>query len=193
MLLANLYTALGEKGRPLTSRDDVKKFDFPILLITADKSPKKYEFFYNEMRKCRNDLPPSIVIPNAGHPRTWTIQRPSIEPSWTLFLSTKDRQFTSLLHHMSLLLCRFLGRLHDAAIHAHRRQASEKRQGTKSRLVGSGGCRGLYGDLAAAGVAGMVHWGNRIGWQRRAAGRWRTAGRAERASRRCPAVAVSQG
>ena len=40
---------------------------------------------------------------------------------------------------MSLDLCRFLGRLHDAAIHARRRQASEKRQGTKSRLVGSGG------------------------------------------------------
>ena len=60
------------------------------------------------------------------------------------------------------MLCRFLGRLHDAAIQAHRRQASEKRQGTKSRLVGSGGCRGLYGDLAAAGVAEMVHWGNRI-------------------------------
>src|SRR2546421_11352439 len=34
--------------------------------------------------------------------------------------------------------------------------------------------------------------GNRIGWQRRAAGHWRTAGRAERASRRWPAVVVSQ-
>ena len=90
-------------------------------------------------------------------------------------------------------LCRFLGRLHDVAIHVRRRQASEKRQGTKSRLVGSGGCSRLYGDLAAAGVAGMVQWGNRVGWQRRAAGRWRTAGRAERASRRWPAVVVSQG
>lgn len=68
MLLTNIYTALAEKGRPLTTHDDVRKLDFPILLITADKSPKKYEFFYNEMRKCRNDLPPSIVIPNAGHP-----------------------------------------------------------------------------------------------------------------------------
>jgi len=29
-----------------------------------------------------------------------------------------------------------LGRLHDQAIHAHQRQASEKRQGTKSREVG---------------------------------------------------------
>src|SRR5436190_18171036 len=34
--------------------------------------------------------------------------------------------------------------------------------------------------------------GSRIGWQRRAAGHWRTAGRAERASRRWPAVVVSQ-
>ena len=42
-------------------------------------------------------------------------------------------------------MCRFLGRLHDAAIHARRRQASEKRQGTKSRLVGSGGAAGSMG------------------------------------------------
>jgi hypothetical protein len=40
---------------------------------------------------------------------------------------------------------RFLGRLHDAAIHARRRQAFEKRQGTKSRLVGSGGAAGSMG------------------------------------------------
>jgi hypothetical protein len=60
-------------------------------------------------------------------------------------------------------LCRFLGRLHDVAIHVRRRQASEKRQGTKSRLAGSGGCSRLYGDLAAAGVAAMVHWGTGLG------------------------------
>src|SRR3979490_2143117 len=39
---------------------------------------------------------------------------------------------------------------HDEAIHALRRPASEKRQGTKSREVGHRRCRGLYGDLAAA-------------------------------------------
>ena len=38
---------------------------------------------------------------------------------------------------------------HDAN-HALRRPASEKRQGTKSRWVGHGGCSGRYGDLAAA-------------------------------------------
>jgi hypothetical protein len=38
---------------------------------------------------------------------------------------------------------------HDEAIHALRRPASEKRQGTKSREVGHRWCRGRYGDLAA--------------------------------------------
>jgi hypothetical protein len=35
-------------------------------------------------------------------------------------------------------------------IHTRRRPASEKRQGTKSRLEGRGGGGSLYGDLAAA-------------------------------------------
>jgi hypothetical protein len=38
---------------------------------------------------------------------------------------------------------------HDAN-HALRRPASEKRQGTKSRWVGHGGCSKRYGELAAA-------------------------------------------
>ena len=38
---------------------------------------------------------------------------------------------------------------HDEAIHALRRPASEKRQGTKSRSVTGRGCRGRYGDFAA--------------------------------------------
>ena len=51
-------------------------------------------------------------------------------------------------------LCRFLGRLHDTALHAHRRQASEKRQGTKSRLVGSGGAAGSMGIWLQEGSLG---------------------------------------
>src|SRR5262245_26884974 len=45
------------------------------------------------------------------------------------------------------LLCRFLGRLHDESLHTRRREASEKRQGTKSRLVGRRRCSGLYNGL----------------------------------------------
>jgi pimeloyl-ACP methyl ester carboxylesterase len=62
----NIYSALGDKGRPISTCADVKKFDFPVLLMTGDKSPKKFEFFYNEMRKCR-EFPRKVVIPNAGH------------------------------------------------------------------------------------------------------------------------------
>jgi pimeloyl-ACP methyl ester carboxylesterase len=66
MFLANIYSALGDKDRPISTCADVKKFDFPVLLMTGDRSPKKFEFFYNEMRKCR-EFPATVVIPNAGH------------------------------------------------------------------------------------------------------------------------------
>jgi len=66
MFLANIHSALGDKDRPISTCADVKKFDFPVLLMTADKSPKKFEIMYNEMRKCR-ELPATVVIPNAGH------------------------------------------------------------------------------------------------------------------------------
>ena len=45
------------------------------------------------------------------------------------------------------ILCRFLGRPHDDPIHARRREASEKCQGTKSRLVGRLQRGGLYDGL----------------------------------------------
>src|SRR6202022_2741447 len=62
------------------------------------------------------------------------------------------------------VLCRFLGRRHDEVIHALRRPASEKRQGTKSREVGGGGAAGAMGIWPrgeawggwGAGVAAIV-------------------------------------
>lgn len=66
MVRANLLTALGDKSRPMTTCDDVAKFDFPTLLMRGQNSPKRYEFFYEEMRKCRS-FAPSAVIPNASH------------------------------------------------------------------------------------------------------------------------------
>jgi hypothetical protein len=42
------------------------------------------------------------------------------------------------------------GRLHDDPIHAHRGQAYEKRQGTKSREVGRLRRNALYGGLTGA-------------------------------------------
>jgi hypothetical protein len=65
-------------------------------------------------------------------------------------------------------------------IHARRRPASEKRQGTKSRWVGRRRCRGLYGELSGAlGSKRMTRSGRAHGFGRRRG----CACRAERADR----------
>src|ERR1700716_3330327 len=48
------------------------------------------------------------------------------------------------------VLVQVFGRRDDEAIHAHLRPASEKRQGRKSREVGSGGAAGAMGILPRA-------------------------------------------
>jgi pimeloyl-ACP methyl ester carboxylesterase len=72
--LANIYTALGQNDRPIITCDDVRKFNFPVLLMTGEKSPKRFEFFYDEMRKCKK-FPPTVVIPNAAH--SMQVQNPT--------------------------------------------------------------------------------------------------------------------
>jgi pimeloyl-ACP methyl ester carboxylesterase len=68
VVLDNIYTAPGDSKtiRPSTTCDQLKKFDFPVLLMTAEKSPKSYAFFYGEMKKCAA-FPDPIVIPGAAH------------------------------------------------------------------------------------------------------------------------------
>ena len=67
VVLDNIHTALGDnKIRPPTTCDQLKKFDFPVLLMTAEKSPKRYAFVYGEMQKCAAFSDP-IVIPGAAH------------------------------------------------------------------------------------------------------------------------------
>jgi hypothetical protein len=67
----------------------------------------------------------------------------------------------ALLRRMSHDLCRFS----DAWMTPHphsRRQASEKRQGTKSREVERRQCGGGYGNLATAGMVGIVDCSGRL-------------------------------
>jgi len=51
-----------------------------------------------------------------------------------------------------------LGRLHDYAMDERRRQASEKRQGTKSREVSTVSASG-YGELASRHTGAIVEFG----------------------------------
>ena len=66
MVVQNIYTALVDVARPVTTREQVSQFDAPVLLLTGERSPKRYAFFYDEMRKCRS-FPQTVVIPNASH------------------------------------------------------------------------------------------------------------------------------
>jgi pimeloyl-ACP methyl ester carboxylesterase len=66
VVVANIYSALGDKSRPITTCDDLRKFDFPVLLMTAEKSSKSYTARYGEMKKCKPFADP-IVISDAGH------------------------------------------------------------------------------------------------------------------------------
>ena len=78
-------------------------------------------------------------------------------------------------------------------IHARRREASEKRQGTKSREVEAGRRSGLYGDLIAGGIMAVV---DRAGPEQAgptAWGRSETSGRGEKALKGGLARAERQG
>ena len=85
-------------------------------------------------------------------------------------------------HSRCPLVLRFLGRLHDDAIHAQQQAASEKRQGTKSREVGYRRCRNDYGDLAVSMGVQMGDeklWDGRYGGDGRARqgeSTWKKAG-----------------
>jgi pimeloyl-ACP methyl ester carboxylesterase len=65
-ILDNVYTALGDVERQVTAHEEVSRFDMPILLLTGDRSPKHYAFYYQEMRKCRA-FADTVIIPNSRH------------------------------------------------------------------------------------------------------------------------------
>ena len=66
-LLDNLGTALKPEGRgPVTTCNEIARFDFPVLLLNGERSPRRYPAMFAAMRKCK-ELDAPIVIPNAAH------------------------------------------------------------------------------------------------------------------------------
>ena len=52
ILFDNLGTVLGDTGdRPVTTCAQIQKFDFPILLLTGERSPKRYGEMFGAMKK----------------------------------------------------------------------------------------------------------------------------------------------
>ena len=66
MFLDNMGTGVIVEGRPQLTCDDIGKFDFPILLINGEKSPKRYPEMFAAMRRCRS-IPEPVVMPKAAH------------------------------------------------------------------------------------------------------------------------------
>jgi esterase len=67
ILFDNMGTALADTGERLpTTCAQIQKFDFPILLLNGERSPKRYGEMFKAMRNCKNLAEP-ILIPNAAH------------------------------------------------------------------------------------------------------------------------------
>lgn len=65
----NIGTVIGDPAtRPAIDCDVIKRFDFPVLLLTGARSPQRYGDMMNAMLKCNSALPKPVVVPDAAHP-----------------------------------------------------------------------------------------------------------------------------
>ena len=62
----NVQTALVEDPLPLTTDDELRKLNFPVLMLTGQKSPPLYGILISEMQK-RGKFKPPVIIPGVGH------------------------------------------------------------------------------------------------------------------------------
>ena len=58
-------TELGDRGN--FSCADIRKFNFPILLMAGEKSAKLYGQMLDALRQCKPDIPAPIVVPKGVH------------------------------------------------------------------------------------------------------------------------------
>lgn len=65
--LDNIGTGMDMGERPKISCADIQNFNFPVLLLTAERSPKRHGEMYGAMRQCNLDIPAPLIVPNAMH------------------------------------------------------------------------------------------------------------------------------
>jgi esterase len=66
-LFDNLGTATAMTPAPATTCGQIAKFDFPILVLHGENSPKNFAAGSGAMRKCKSSVAEPIMIPNAAH------------------------------------------------------------------------------------------------------------------------------
>lgn len=73
-MLDNLWTALRDGTVPRTTDADLRKFDFPILILLGEKSPPMYQVFAAAMRE-KAGFPQPVTIMGTGH--SMNVQKPA--------------------------------------------------------------------------------------------------------------------
>ena len=64
--LQNIWTAIVDCPQPVTKDEELRKFNFPVLMLNGEKSPPLYGVLISEMRK-RGNFGPPVIIQRAGH------------------------------------------------------------------------------------------------------------------------------
>jgi pimeloyl-ACP methyl ester carboxylesterase len=67
IFLDNLATAVDTGEFPVIRCADVDRLDFPMLLITGERSPQRYPAMFAALRACRPSIPAPVTIPAAAH------------------------------------------------------------------------------------------------------------------------------
>ena len=67
MTLDNIGTGTDNGDRGKFTCADIQKFNFPILLLTGEKSPKVYGEFIDVMKKCKADISNPLIVPKGTH------------------------------------------------------------------------------------------------------------------------------
>ena len=67
IFLDNIATAVDTGESPAVACADIARLDFPVLLVTGEKSPQRYGEMFAAMRVCNAAIPPPVRIPGAAH------------------------------------------------------------------------------------------------------------------------------
>jgi esterase len=66
-ILENIGTAAESVAMGKVSCADIQKFNFPVLLLNGERSPKRYGGMFAAMRQCKPDISAPLIVPNGTH------------------------------------------------------------------------------------------------------------------------------
>ncbi len=66
-ILENIGTAAESVAMGKASCADIQKFNFPVLLLNGERSPKIYGEMTGATRQCKPDISAPLIVPNGTH------------------------------------------------------------------------------------------------------------------------------